>query len=185
MIEGGWARPGNMSKNWYVVHTYSGYENKVKTNLEKRVESMGMQDKIFRVLVPMEEEIEMKNGKRKVIQRKVFPGYVLVEMIVTDDSWYVVRNTPGVTGFVGAGSKPIPLMESETKLILKQMGIEEPKQKIDIALSQNVKVSSGPFENFVGKVVEINQDKQKLKVLISMFGRETPIELGFDQIEKI
>lgn len=185
MIEGGWARPSGMSKNWFVVHTYSGYENKVKTNLEKRVESMGMQDKIFRVLVPMEEEIEMKNGKRKVTQRKVFPGYVLVEMIVTDDSWYVVRNTPGVTGFVGAGSKPIPLHENETKLILRQMGIEEPKQKIDIAPNQNVKVSSGPFENFVGKVIEIHQDKKKLKVLISMFGRETPIELGFEQIEKI
>lgn len=177
--------PIGMSKNWYVVHTYSGYENKVKTNLEKRVESMGMQDKIFRVLVPMEEEIEIKNGKKKVTQRKVFPGYVLVEMIVTDDSWYVVRNTPGVTGFVGAGSKPIPLQEHETKYILRQMGIEEPKQKIDLAINQNVKVSSGPFENFVGKVIEINQDKQKIKVLISMFGRETPIELGFDQIEKI
>ncbi|WP_213975401.1 transcription termination/antitermination protein NusG [Tepidanaerobacter acetatoxydans] len=174
-----------MSKNWYVIHTYSGYENKVKTNLEKRVESMGMQDKIFRVLVPVVEEVEIKNGKRKVSQRKVFPGYVLVEMIVTDDSWYVVRNTPGVTGFVGAGSKPIPLQESETKLILKQMGIEEPKQKLDIAIDQSVKVVSGPFENFVGKVIEINPDKQKLKVLISMFGRETPIELGFDQIEKI
>ncbi len=174
-----------MSKNWYVIHTYSGYENKVKTNLEKRVESMGMQDKIFRVLVPVVEEVEIKNGKRKVSQRKVFPGYVLVEMIVTDDSWYVVRNTPGVTGFVGAGSKPIPLQESETKLILKQMGIEEPKQKLDIAIDQSVKVASGPFENFVGKVIEINPDKQKLKVLISMFGRETPIELGFDQIEKI
>jgi transcriptional antiterminator NusG len=177
--------PARMSKNWYVVHTYSGYENKVKTNLEKRVESMGMQDKIFRVLVPMEEEIEIKNGKKKVTQRKVFPGYVLVEMIVTDDSWYVVRNTPGVTGFVGAGSKPIPLQESEVKSIMKQMGIEEPKQKIDIAINQNVKVTSGPFENFVGKVVEINQDKQKLKVLISMFGRETPIELEFNQVEKL
>ena len=174
-----------MSKNWYVVHTYSGYENKVKTNLEKRVESMGMQDKIFRVLVPMEEEIEMKNGKRKVVQRKIFPGYVLVEMIVTDDSWYVVRNTPGVTGFVAEGTKPIPLQESETKLILRQMGIDEPKRKIDIAQNQSVKVASGPFENFVGKVLEVNQDKQKLKVLISMFGRETPIELGFDQIERI
>jgi transcriptional antiterminator NusG len=174
-----------MSKNWYVVHTYSGYENKVKTNLEKRVESMGMQDKIFRVLVPMEEEIEMKNGKKKVVQRKIFPGYVLVEMIVTDDSWYVVRNTPGVTGFVAEGTKPIPLQESETKLILRQMGLEEPRTKIDIAENQNVKVSSGPFENFVGKVLEVNHDRQKLKVLISMFGRETPIELGFDQIERM
>ena len=146
---------------------------------------MGMQDKIFRVLVPMEEEIEMKNGKRKVVQRKIFPGYVLVEMIVTDDSWYVVRNTPGVTGFVAEGTKPIPLQESETKLILRQMGIDEPKRKIDIAQNQSVKVASGPFENFVGKVLEVNQDKQKLKVLISMFGRETPIELGFDQIERI
>ena len=178
-------RPKGMSKKWYVVHTYSGYENKVKTNLEKRVESMGMQDKIFRVLVPMEEEVEIKNGKKKVTQRKVFPGYVLVEMIVTDDSWYVVRNTPGVTGFVGAGSKPIPLLEEETKHILRQMGIEEPRQKIDLAIDQNVKVSSGPFENFVGKVIDINKDKQKIKVLISMFGRETPIELGLEQIEKI
>ncbi|MGI6485639.1 MAG: transcription termination/antitermination protein NusG [Thermoanaerobacterales bacterium] len=174
-----------MSKNWYVIHTYSGYENKVKANLEKRVESMGMQDKIFRVLVPMEEELEIKNGKKKVTQRKVFPGYVLVEMIVTDDSWYVVRNTPGVTGFVGAGSKPVPLQESEVKTIMRQMGIDEPRPKIDIALSQNVKVMSGPFENFVGRVVEINQDKGKLKVLISMFGRETPIELEFDQVEKL
>ena len=185
MNEGGWARPGIMSRNWYVIHTYSGYENKVKANLEKRVESMGMQDKIFRVLVPVEEEVEIKNGKRKVTQRKVFPGYVLVDMIVTDDSWYVVRNTPGVTGFVGAGSKPIPLQESEAKFILKQMGKEEPKPKLDVAIGQNVKVSSGPFENFVGKIIEINEDKQKIKVSISMFGRETPIELGFDQIEKI
>ncbi|MCR4432255.1 MAG: transcription termination/antitermination protein NusG [Tepidanaerobacteraceae bacterium] len=173
------------SKNWYVVHTYSGYENKVKANLEKRVESMGMQDKIFRVLVPMEEEVEIKNGKKKVTQRKVFPGYVLVEMIVTDDSWYVVRNTPGVTGFVGAGTKPIPLQEAEAKNILKQMGIEEPKPRIDIAVNQNVKVTSGPFENFAGRVVEINQERQKVKVLISMFGRETPIELEFSQIEKL
>jgi len=178
-------QPKAMSKNWYVVHTYSGYENKVKANLEKRVESMGMQDKIFRVLVPMEEEVEIKNGKKKVIQRKVFPGYVLVEMIVTDDSWYVVRNTPGVTGFVGAGSKPIPLQESEAKNIFKKMGIEEPKPKIDLALNQNVKVISGPFENFAGKVIDINHDKRKVKVLISMFGRETPIELEYDQIEKL
>lgn len=174
-----------MSKKWYVVHTYSGYENKVKTNLEKRVDSMGMQDKIFRVLVPVEEQIEVKNGKKKAVERKIFPGYVLVEMIVTDDSWYVVRNTPGVTGFVGAGTKPIPLRESEVEALLKQMGIEDTKQKIDIEKGQNVKVISGPFEDFVGKVVEINQDKQKLKVLISMFGRETPIELEFNQIEKM
>lgn len=174
-----------MSKKWYVVHTYSGYENKVKTNLEKRVDSMGMQDKIFRVLVPVEEEIEVKNGKKKVVERKIFPGYVLVEMVVTDDSWYVVRNTPGVTGFVGAGTKPIPLRESEVQTLLKQMGMEETKKKIDIDKGQSVKVISGPFEDFVGTVVEINQDRQKLKVLISMFGRETPIELEFNQIEKL
>lgn len=177
--------PTSMSKKWYVVHTYSGYENKVKANLEKRVDSMGMQDKIFRVLVPVEEQIEVKNGKKKAVERKIFPGYVLVEMIVTDDSWYVVRNTPGVTGFVGAGTKPIPLRKSEVETLLKQMGIEETKKKIDIDKGQNVKVISGPFEDFVGKVVEIDQDKQKLKVLISMFGRETPIELEFNQIEKI
>lgn len=176
-----------MSKKWYVVHTYSGYENKVKTNLEKRVDSMGMQDKIFRVLVPVEEEIEVKNGKKKIVERKIFPGYVLVEMVVTDDSWYVVRNTPGVTGFVGAGTRPrpIPLRESEVETLLKQMGIEETKKKIDIDKGQSVKVISGPFEDFVGTVVEINQDRQKLKVLISMFGRETPIELEFNQIEKL
>ncbi|MCF6096167.1 transcription termination/antitermination protein NusG [Thermovorax subterraneus] len=174
-----------MTKNWYVIHTYSGYENKVKANLEKRVESMGMQDKIFRVLVPVEEEVEIKNGKKKVTQRKIFPGYVLVEMIVTDDSWHVVRNTPGVTGFVGTGNKPIPLQESEVKAILKKMGIEEPKPKIELDINQNVKVISGPFENFIGKVVEINHEKQKVKVLISMFGRETPIELDYNQIEKL
>ncbi|HHY04828.1 MAG TPA: transcription termination/antitermination protein NusG [Thermoanaerobacterales bacterium] len=174
-----------MSKNWYVVHTYSGYENKVKTNLEKRVESMGMQDKIFRVLVPLEDEVEIKNGKKKLVQRKIFPGYVLVEMIVTDDSWYVVRNTPGVTGFVGAGTKPIPLQESEAKSILRQMGIEEAKPKVDVKVNQEVKVISGPFENFVGKIVDVNQDRQKVKVLISMFGRETPIELDINQIEKL
>lgn len=177
--------PKSMSKKWYVVHTYSGYENKVKTNLEKRVDSMGMQDKIFRVLVPVEEEIEVKNGKKKIVERKIFPGYVLVEMVVTDDSWYVVRNTPGVTGFVGAGTRPIPLRESEVETLLKQMGIEETKKKIDIDKGQSVKVISGPFEDFVGTVVEINQDRQKLKVLISMFGRETPIELEFNQIEKL
>jgi len=144
-----------------------------------------MQDKIFRVLVPVEEEVEIKNGKKKVTQRKIFPGYVLVEMIVTDDSWHVVRNTPGVTGFVGTGNKPIPLQESEVKAILKKMGIEEPKPKIELDINQNVKVISGPFENFVGKVVEINHEKQKVKVLISMFGRETPIELDYNQIEKL
>ncbi|MFT9486274.1 transcription termination/antitermination protein NusG [Tepidibacillus infernus] len=177
-----------MEKRWYVLHTYSGYENKVKTNLEKRVESMGMEDKIFRVLVPMEEEIENKDGKKKSTMKKVFPGYVLVEMIMTDDSWYVVRNTPGVTGFVGssgAGSKPTPLLDEEAKAILKQMGMEEARPKVDFVLKENVKVIEGPFQNFVGHIEEINAEKHKVKVLVNMFGRETPVELDFTQIEKI
>jgi transcriptional antiterminator NusG len=177
-----------MEKRWYVVHTYSGYENKVKANLEKRVESMGMQDKIFRVLVPMEEEIVNKDGKKKTVMRKVYPGYVLVEMIQTDDSWYVVRNTPGVTGFVGStgsGSKPIPLMPEEAEAILRQMGIEDPKPKIDFEPGENVRVKYGPFSDFVGTVEEILPDKAKIRVRVNMFGRETPLELDFTQVEKI
>lgn len=178
----------NMEKQWYVVHTYSGYENKVKTNLERRVQSMEMQDKIFRVLVPVEEEVEIKNGKKKSVMRKTFPGYVLVEMIMTDDSWYVVRNTPGVTGFVGssgAGSKPTALLPSEVRSILKQMGVEEIKPKVEFAMKEAVRVVEGPFANFVGSIEEIHPDKQKLKVLVSMFGRETPLELDFSQVEKL
>ncbi|OIJ21604.1 transcription termination/antitermination protein NusG [Anaerobacillus alkalidiazotrophicus] len=177
-----------MEKNWFVVHTYSGYENKVKTNLEKRVESMDMTDKIFRVLVPVEEETETKNGKTKSVVKKVFPGYVLVEMVMTDDSWYVVRNTPGVTGFVGsagAGSKPTALLPEEVESILRQMGVEEPRAEIDFELKESVKVTDGPFANFVGSIEEIQIDKQKLKVHVNMFGRETPVELDFSQVEKI
>lgn len=177
-----------MEKNWYVVHTYSGYENKVKTNLEKRVESMEMADKIFRVLVPVEEEVEVKNGKSKSVSRKVFPGYVLVEMIMTDDSWYVVRNTPGVTGFVGsagAGSKPTALLPEEVDSILRQMGVEEPRAEVDFELRESVKVKEGPFANFIGTVEEISFDKKKLKVHVNMFGRETPVELDFEQVEKV
>lgn len=177
-----------MEKRWYVVHTYSGYENKVKTNLEKRVESMGMEDKIFRVLVPMEEEIENKDGNKKSVLKKVFPGYVIVEMVMTDDSWYVVRNTPGVTRFVGsagAGSKPTPLLDEEVKAILKQMGIVEGRPKVDFSIKENIKVTDGPFKDFVGYIEEINAEKQKLKVLVNMFGRETPIELDFTQVEKV
>jgi transcriptional antiterminator NusG len=178
----------NMEKHWYVVHTYSGYENKVKTNLERRVQSMDMLDKIFRVLVPMEEGMELKNGKKKAVMRKVFPGYVLVEMIMTDDSWYVVRNTPGVTGFVGStgsGSKPIPLMPNEVRAILKQMGVQEAKAQVDFVLKEAVRVVEGPFANFVGSIEDILPDKQKVKVLVSMFGRETPLELDFSQVEKL
>lgn len=174
-----------MEKAWYVIHTYSGYENKVKANLEKRVESMNMGDKIFRIVVPMEDEIQIKDGKRKITKRRVYPGYVLVEMILTDDSWYVVRNTPGVTGFVGAGNKPIPLQEQEVKQILQRTGVDAPRPRIDVSIGENVRVISGPFENFIGTVEEIHPDKGKLKVLVSMFGRETPIELEFDQIEKL
>ncbi|WP_423408715.1 transcription termination/antitermination protein NusG [Heyndrickxia sp. MSNUG] len=177
-----------MEKNWYVVHTYSGYENKVKMNLEKRVETMGMQDKIFRVIVPEEEETDFKNGKKKVVKRKTFPGYVLVELVMTDDSWYVVRNTPGVTGFVGssgAGSKPTALLDEEVAFILKRMGVEEKKIDINFELGETVQVSEGPFTNFTGTIEEIDKDKAKLKVLVNMFGRDTPVELEFSQIQKL
>jgi transcription termination/antitermination protein NusG len=177
-----------MEKNWYVLHTYSGYENKVKANLEKRVESMGMTDKIFRVVVPEEEETEIKNGKKKVVKRKVFPGYVLVEIVMTDDSWYVVRNTPGVTGFVGsagAGSKPTPLLPEEVVTILKRMGVEEKRIDVNYEIGETVRVKEGPFTNFTGTVEEMDKDKSKLKVLVNMFGRDTPVELEFTQIEKL
>lgn len=177
-----------MEKAWYVVHTYSGYENKVKANLEKRVESMDMKDKIFRVLIPTEDEVEMKDGKKKTVTKKVFPGYVLVEMVMTDDSWYVVRNTPGVTGFVGSagsGSKPTPLKPGEVEAILKQMGVEDIKSKIDFSIKETVKVKDGPFTDFVGTIEEILPDKRKIKVHVNMFGRETPVELDYTQVEKI
>jgi transcriptional antiterminator NusG len=174
-----------MEKDWFVIHTYSGYENKVKANLEKRVESMNMGDKIFRVLVPVEDEVQVKDGQKKVTKKKIYPGYVLVEMYMTDDSWYVVRNTPGVTGFVGAGAKPVPLHAAEVKQILKHMGYEEPKAKVDFILGENIRVTGGPFENFIGSVEEIYPEKGKLKVLVSMFGRETPVELDFSQVEKM
>lgn len=174
-----------MAKDWYVIHTYSGYENKVKMNLEKRVESMNMEEKIFRVLVPMEDEIEFKNGKEKITKRKVYPGYVLVEMEMTDDSWYVVRNTPGVTGFVGTGTKPIPLLDEEVVKILQQMGMDEVHTKIDFEINQSVQVIAGPFKEFVGVVREILADKGKLRVEVSMFGRETPVELEFAQVQRL
>lgn len=173
----------NENRLWYVVHTYSGYENKVKTDLEKRVESMGMEDKIFQVMVPIEEVVEYKDGKKKVTQRKVFPGYVMVEMIVTDDSWYVVRNTPGVTGFVGSGVKPIPLEKHEVDVILRNMGVETTRS--DFAVGESVKVVAGPFQDFTGSITEISPERGKLRVSISMFGRETPVELDFHQVSKL
>ena len=172
-------------KRWYVIHTYAGYENKVKTNLDKRVESMEMQDRIFRVLVPMEKQFETKNGQRKTILRKVFPGYVLVEMVVDDDSWFVVRNTPGVTGFVGPGSKPVALSEDEVNHILKQMGMDDARPRVQFDVKEQVRVTSGPFNNFIGTIEEMNPERAKLKLSISMFVRETPVELNFDQVEKL
>ena len=173
------------AKQWYVIHTYSGYENKVKANLEHRIESMGVEDQIFQVLVPMEEEIEIRNGQRQTVNRKVFPGYVLVEMAMSDESWYVVRNTPGVTSFVGSGNRPLPLDENEVKKILKQMGVETPKFKVQYQKGQSVRVKDGPFAEFIGTVDEVNPEKNKVKVLVSIFGRETPVELDFLQIDKL
>jgi len=172
-------------KNWYVIHTYSGYEDAVAKNLKQRIESLGMEDKIFNVIVPKEKKIKIKDSKRKVVEEKIYPGYVLVEMIVTDDSWYVVRNTPNVTGFIGSGTTPIPLSDEEIKSIQKRMGIEEPKYKIDVTVSTPVKINDGPFKGFEGKVSEIDEERGRLKVLISVFGRETPIDLDYLQIKKI
>lgn len=166
-------------KEWYVIHTYSGYENKVKANLEKRLASMNMEDKIFRVIVPVEDEVQIKDGKKKVVKKRIYPGYVLVEMVLTDDSWYVVRNTPGVSGFVGSGNRPIPLHNEEIKAILRQMGVEEVKPKLDVEIGESVRVINGPFENFIGVVQDIDPDKSKIKVMVSMFGRETPVESNF------
>lgn len=177
-----------MEKNWYVVHTYSGYENRVKANLEKRVETMGMQDKIFRVIVPEHEETEMKDGKKRTMMRKVFPGYVLVELIMTDDSWYVVRNTPGVTGFIGSsggGAKPTPLLPEEADRLLQQMGMTDKVVEVDITVGEAVEVLEGPFAHFQGRVEEIDTEKGKVKVTVDMFGRETIMELDFEQIQKL
>lgn len=171
-------------KRWYVIHTYSGYENKVSANLECKVHSLGMENEIFRIVIPMENEVEVKDGKKRSVQRKVFPGYVLVEMIVNDRSWYAVRNTPGVTGFVGSGTKPIPLTDEEVRQIMRSMGVEESRPKIDFQLQQLVRLKTGPFADCVGKVAEINEERGKLKVLVDMFGRETPVEIDFTQVEE-
>jgi transcriptional antiterminator NusG len=170
---------------WYVVHAYSGHEEKVKKNLEKRIESMDMHDKILEVLVPMEDEIEIKDGKRRHVQKRIFPGYILVKMKMSDESWYVVRNTPGVTSFVGSGNKPVPLQEKEVKSILRQMKQEAPKIRVEFQVGESVRVVDGPFTDFHGKVDEINPEKGKLKVLVNMFGRETPVELDLLQVEKV
>ena len=175
----------NLGKRWYVLHTYSGYEENVAHNLRQRVESMDVEDKIFNILVPTEKKIKIKNGKRKVVEEKIFPGYVMVEMIVTDDSWYVVRNTPNVTGFIGTGTTPTPVADHEIKELQKRMGVEEPKYKIDVSVDSPVKITDGPFKDFEGKVAKVDEARGKVKVLVSMFGRETPVELDFLQIKKI
>ena len=172
-------------RNWYVIHTYSGYEDAVARNLKQRIESLDMEDKIFNVLVPKEKKIKIKSGKRKVVEEKIYPGYVIVEMIVTDDSWYVVRNTPNVTGFIGAGTTPIPVSAEEIEYLQKRMGVDTPQYEIGVDPGDNVKVVDGPFKDFDGKVSEIDKDRGKVKVLINMFGRDTPVELDSLQIQKL
>lgn len=175
----------NQGRNWYAIHTYSGYENAVARNLKQRIESLGMEDKIFNVIVPIEKKVKIKGGKRVMVEEKIYPGYVLVDMIVTDDSWYVVRNTPRVTGFIGAGVIPVPLDESEIRELFKRMGEDTVKHKIDLTMGESVTIVDGPFKDFEGKVNEIDEERGKVKVLVSMFGRETPVELDFLQVKKI
>ncbi|MFA6531991.1 MAG: transcription termination/antitermination protein NusG [Patescibacteria group bacterium] len=172
-------------RNWYVIHTYAGYEDQVAQSLRQRIESMSMHDKIFDVIVPKEKQIEIKNGKRRVVEKRIFPGYVLVDMVVTDDSWYVVRNTPNVTGFIGFGVRPTPMSKEEIDRLKKRMGVEEPKFKIDFREGDLIKITDGALKGFEGKVEEIDQSRGKIKVLVSMFGRETPVSLDFLQAKKI
>jgi transcriptional antiterminator NusG len=182
------APPGEEStegRRWYVVHCYSGYENKVRHAIEQRIETMGMQDRIFDVVVPTEEQIEIKDGKRKSVERRVFPGYILVEMVMDEDSWYVVRNTPGVTGFVGMGNKPTPLRDEEVSQIMKRMEAEAPVVKVTYRPGQKVRIIDGPFNDIVGIVSEIDMERSKVRVMVSFFGRETPVELDFLQVEKL
>ncbi|MCH8342108.1 MAG: transcription termination/antitermination protein NusG [Chloroflexi bacterium] len=171
-------------RQWYVVHCYSGYENKVRHNLEQRIETMDMKGKIFDVVVPTEEEIEVRNGKRRTVERRVFPGYILVQMIMDEDSWYVVRNTPGVTGFVGMGNDPTPLRPEEVSQIVKRMEAEAPRIKVTFDVGQKVRIIDGPFNDFIGTVDDIDMDKGKVRVMVSFFGRDTPVELDFLQVEK-
>ncbi len=172
-------------RNWYAIHTYSGYEDSVGRNLKQRIESFDMRDKIFDVLVPIEKKIKIKRGKREIVEEKIYPGYILVDMIVTDNSWYVVRNTPRVTGFVGAGNTPVPVSEAEIEEIKARMGVKEPQYKININPGDTVKINEGPFKEFDARVVEVDEKKGRVKVLVSLFGRETPVDLDFLQIKKI
>lgn len=172
-------------RHWYVLHTYSGYEDSVAFNLKQRIESMGMNDKIFDAIVPKEKKIKIKDGKRTTVEEKIFPGYVLVDMMVTDDSWYVVRNTPNVTGFVGSGTIPSPIDDEELAFLKKRMGENEPKYKVEFAVGDLVKMTDGPFKDYEGKVGELDEAKGKVKVMVTIFGRETPVELDFLQVKRI
>jgi transcription termination/antitermination protein NusG len=175
----------NEGRNWYVIHTYAGYENAVARNLRQRVESLNMQDKIFNVLVPTEKSIKVKSGKRIEEEEKIYPGYILVEMIVTDESWYVVRNTPRVTGFVGSGVYPVPISQKEMEQLMSRMSAETPRHNIDLDTDDHVMIADGPFKDLEGKVSAIDAERGKVKVLVNMFGRETPVELDFLQVKKI
>lgn len=181
----GQAQRQSGERSWYVIHTYSGYEDQVADSLKQRIESFGMHDKVFDVIVPKEKQIEIKAGKRKVVEKRIFPGYVLVDMIVDDDSWFVVRNTPNVTGFIGFGVRPTPMKQEELERIKKRMGVEEPKYKIELKIDDLVRLSDGPLKGFEGKVTDIDEDKGRVKVLISMFGRETPVTLDYLQVKKV
>ena len=175
----------DQSGEWYVVHSYSGYENKVKKNLEQRIETMGMQNKIFRVIVPTEEEVEIRDGQRRTSRRRVFPGYILVEMVMDDESWYVVRNTPGVTGFVGTGTRPIPVSQDEVDKILQRMETEQPRIRVSFRVGETVRITEGPFADFMAVVDTLYPERGKVRVLVSFFGRETPVEMDFLQVERI
>jgi len=172
-------------RNWYAIHTYSGYEDAVVRNLKQRIESLGMEDKIFNVIVPTEKKVKIQGGKRRAVEEKIYPGYVLVDMIVDDNSWYVVRNTPRVTGFVGSGITPIPLVKEEIDVLFERMGAKEPKYKIDIKAGDIIRINDGPFKDFEGRVGEVDEERGKVKTLVSIFGRETPLELDFLQVKKI
>jgi transcriptional antiterminator NusG len=179
------AAGGDSGKQWYVIHCYSGYENKVRHAIEQRIETMGMRDKIFDVIVPTQEEVEIKDGKRRNVERRVFPGYILVEMKMDEDSWYVVRNTPGVTGFVGMGNEPTPLRAEEVKAILDRMSQEAPMPRLTYKVGQKVRIIEGPFNDFIGTVAAIDMDKSKVRVMVNFFGRDTPVELDFLEVEKV
>lgn len=179
------AKQVSQGRRWYVLHTYSGYEDNVKHNLEQRIESFDMRDKIFGVMVPKEKKIKIKNGKRTQTEEKIFPGYVLVDMMVTDDSWYVVRNTPNVTGFIGSGTTPTPIDQKEVESLLKRVNAGEPQQKIDVEIAEVVRIVDGPFKNFEGKVSAVDHERGRIKVMVSMFGRETPVELDALQVKKV